>query len=370
MTFARNERLVLCDTALAAGPDASTLDEGWTVADLVAHLHIRESDPLAAMGIMVPALAGLTARHMDAALQRYGFEGLLEIVRNGPGRWSPLRLPGVDEKANGTEMFIHHEDIRRGGGGLRPAPRELGSTVEDALWRSAGMAKLVFRSAPEHELRRAGGSPQRVLHSAAQLSGSRHEAAAAAADVLVVDEHLGAVGLLVDAGEPEGRPATRTVPYDLEETLEPVPMQCRVHVARRQPGQRRDHDAHGRERVALSDVQMRDEIGDRPALVERGGVRSGGQCGVAQDEPLITGEGHVSTLQTRRNHSVGCGVDRNERPFREGTRRLSRACRGRSWCSAPRHVAAGGPDLRQTRPECAVTRCFGPGERIQRLTNT
>ena len=45
-------------------------------------------------------------------------------------------------------MFIHHEDIRRGGGGLVPAPRELGSTVEDALWRSAGMAKLVFRSAP------------------------------------------------------------------------------------------------------------------------------------------------------------------------------------------------------------------------------
>jgi len=148
MTFAHDERLALCDIALAAGPDASTLDEGWTVADLVAHLHIRESDPLAAMGIMVPPLAGLTARHMDAALQRYGFEGLLEIVRNGPGRWSPLRLPGVDEKANGTEMFIHHEDIRRGGGGLVPAPRELGSTVEDALWRSAGMAKLVFRSAP------------------------------------------------------------------------------------------------------------------------------------------------------------------------------------------------------------------------------
>ena len=40
MTFAHDERLALCDTALTAGPDASTLDEGWTVADLVAHLHI------------------------------------------------------------------------------------------------------------------------------------------------------------------------------------------------------------------------------------------------------------------------------------------------------------------------------------------
>jgi len=147
MTFAHAERLALCDSALSAGPHAPTLCEGWTVADLVAHLDIRESDPLAALGIIVPALAGLTRRHMDAALQRYGFEGLLEIVRNGPGRWSPLRLPGLDEKANSTEMFIHHEDIRRGGG-VVPAPRDLGSAVENALWRSVGMAKLVFRSAP------------------------------------------------------------------------------------------------------------------------------------------------------------------------------------------------------------------------------
>jgi uncharacterized protein (TIGR03085 family) len=145
MTFAHAERLALCDSALSAGPHAPTLCEGWTVADLVAHLHIRGSDPLAALGIMVPPLAGLTKRHMDAALARYGFEGLLEVVRNGPGRWSPLRLPGVDEKVNGTEMFIHHEDIRRGGV-VVPPPRELGSAVEDALWRSAGMAKFVFRS--------------------------------------------------------------------------------------------------------------------------------------------------------------------------------------------------------------------------------
>jgi uncharacterized protein (TIGR03085 family) len=147
MTFAHAERLALCATALSAGPDAATLCEGWTVADLVAHLHIRESDPLAAMGIMVPPLAGLTSRHMDAALQRYGFEGLLEVVRKGPGRWSPLRLPGVDEKVNGTEMYIHHEDIRRAAT-VVPAPRDLGSAVEDSLWKAAGIAKMTFRKAP------------------------------------------------------------------------------------------------------------------------------------------------------------------------------------------------------------------------------
>lgn len=147
MTLSQTERLALCDDALAAGPDAPTLDGGWTVADLVAHLYVRESDPLAALGIMVPPLAGLTKRHMNAALQKFGFEGLVQQVRNGPGRWSPMSLPGVDERANGTEMFIHHEDIRRGGSEV-PPPRELGRAVEDVLWKSAGIAKLVFRGAP------------------------------------------------------------------------------------------------------------------------------------------------------------------------------------------------------------------------------
>lgn len=147
MTFAPAERLALCEAALTAGPDAPTLDEGWTVADLVAHLYIRENDPLAALGIMVPPLAGLTSRRMEAAKQRFGFEGLVAAVRNGPGRWSPFRIPGVDEKANCTELFIHHEDIRRGGD-VVPAPRELTEGFEDALWRSATIAKMIFRSAP------------------------------------------------------------------------------------------------------------------------------------------------------------------------------------------------------------------------------
>lgn len=147
MTFAPTERLALCEAALIAGPDAPTLDEGWTVADLMAHLYVRENDILAAMGIMVAPLADLTSRHMQAALQRFGFEGLVEAVRNGPGRWSPFRIPAVNEKANSTEFFIHHEDIRRGGD-VKPTPRELPQTVEDSLWRAAGIAKMVFRSSP------------------------------------------------------------------------------------------------------------------------------------------------------------------------------------------------------------------------------
>jgi len=36
------ERLELCDLLLELGPDAPTLCEGWTTADLAAHLVLRE----------------------------------------------------------------------------------------------------------------------------------------------------------------------------------------------------------------------------------------------------------------------------------------------------------------------------------------
>jgi uncharacterized protein (TIGR03085 family) len=118
--------------------------DGWTVADLVAHLYIREHDPLAAIGVVIPALKDFTARRMAAALTRHGFAGLVEVVRNGPGRWSPFRL--FDEAANSLEMYVHHEDIRRAG--ADPSPRDLGVAVENHLWGRVGMARMAFRKSP------------------------------------------------------------------------------------------------------------------------------------------------------------------------------------------------------------------------------
>lgn len=46
----------------AAGPDAPTLCEGWTARDLAAHLVVRERRLDAAPGILVPQLAGYTAK--------------------------------------------------------------------------------------------------------------------------------------------------------------------------------------------------------------------------------------------------------------------------------------------------------------------
>jgi uncharacterized protein (TIGR03085 family) len=134
MTFAKDERARLCDLLLAVGPDAPTLCAGWTTHDLAAHLWIRETDPLGAPGMIVKPLAGLTDRRMTETKNRWPFPELVERIRNGPARLSVFALPGVDEPANTTEFFIHHEDIRRAGN--EPAgPRELDASVEDWMWR-------------------------------------------------------------------------------------------------------------------------------------------------------------------------------------------------------------------------------------------
>jgi len=145
VTYAQDQRLAFCAAALAAGPSAPTLCEGWTVADLTAHLYVRENDPVASLGIVVPSAKDLAERRMDEALGRYGFEPLVAVVRNGPGKWSPFRL--FDAQANTTEMFVHTEDVRRAADPVPPA-RVLGRAFEDALWKQLGLAKLTLRKSP------------------------------------------------------------------------------------------------------------------------------------------------------------------------------------------------------------------------------
>src|SRR4029079_18721505 len=52
-SLARRERAALCDLAVEVGPDAPTLCEGWTASDLVAHLLVRERNPVASLGNIV-----------------------------------------------------------------------------------------------------------------------------------------------------------------------------------------------------------------------------------------------------------------------------------------------------------------------------
>ena len=121
MGFAAAQRAACCDDLLRAGPDAPTLCEGWTAADLVAHLWVRENDPVAAPGMVIGRLADLTQRRMDAALERWSFAGLVDLVRQGPPKGSAFALPDqlflfvlfiVIER-----LIVGFRDDRFGGGG-------------------------------------------------------------------------------------------------------------------------------------------------------------------------------------------------------------------------------------------------------------
>lgn len=143
MHLAQSERAALCDLLDSVGPDAPTLCRGWTSHDLTAHLWVRETDPLGAPGIVAKPLAGLTEKRMNETKERWPFTELVDKVRRGPGRFSVFALPGVDEPANATEFFVHHEDVRRAGDAPLD-PRELGSETEDWIWRRIKLLGRAF----------------------------------------------------------------------------------------------------------------------------------------------------------------------------------------------------------------------------------
>ncbi|MGY4100654.1 TIGR03085 family metal-binding protein [Nocardia sp. R16R-3T] len=144
MSMAQRERRALVDTMSAVGPDAPTLCGTWRVRDLAAHLVIRERRPDASPGIMLKPLAGYLESVQAKATLR-PFSELLADVSSGPPWWSPLKP--VDAVVNLTEMFVHHEDVRRGAPGWEP--RELPAADEDKLWSALRrMGRLAYRKAP------------------------------------------------------------------------------------------------------------------------------------------------------------------------------------------------------------------------------
>lgn len=113
MTYARDERAALCDLLDQLGPDAATLCEGWRTADLAAHLVLREHRPDAAVGILGGPLARHTEKVQRALRVKLPYEALVQTVRSGPPRLSLFAIPGMDERANFAEYFVHYEDVRR-----------------------------------------------------------------------------------------------------------------------------------------------------------------------------------------------------------------------------------------------------------------
>jgi uncharacterized protein (TIGR03085 family) len=147
MALAPRHRRALCETALAAGPEAPTLCPPWTVRALVAHLVLRETRPDAAAGVVVPALAARTERVQADLAASEPFEDLVRRFADGPPAWSPTRLGPVDDTVNLVEFVVHHEDIRRALPGWQPAP--LDEASERAVWtRLRRTGRLLLRSAP------------------------------------------------------------------------------------------------------------------------------------------------------------------------------------------------------------------------------
>jgi uncharacterized protein (TIGR03085 family) len=79
-------------------------------------------------GILIPAFAGRT-RAVQQQAAREDWNSMLSKFAAGPPPYSPLKA--VDRFANVTEMFVHHEDVRRAAGPWEP--RRLDDATEKAL---------------------------------------------------------------------------------------------------------------------------------------------------------------------------------------------------------------------------------------------
>lgn len=155
------ERAQLCLRFDELGPDAPTLCEGWTTFDLAAHLVIRERNPIAAPGIVIPQLASVAERAMEREKGK-GYARVVDRVRTGPPL-GPFAVPGLREQINLVEYAVHHEDVRRAND---MGPRSDVDDLQDALWRLVRrLARFAIRGVPHGvgiELARPGGQHARV----------------------------------------------------------------------------------------------------------------------------------------------------------------------------------------------------------------
>ena len=146
MNIAAEERAALCDLFEELGPNEPTLCTGWRTRDLAAHLVLREHRLDAAPGILLKPFAGYTKRVQDSYARRPWRE-LVDLVRGGPPVWWPTKVPAVDSAVNTIELFVHHEDVRRGQEGWEP--REPNAARDAALWTGVRRtSKMTLRRSP------------------------------------------------------------------------------------------------------------------------------------------------------------------------------------------------------------------------------
>jgi uncharacterized protein (TIGR03085 family) len=183
------ERHALAETLRSADPNGPTLSGDWTVAQLTAHLVLRERSIVELLG-RVPSrrLRRIAQREIDDLVTREPYQRLVDAVDAGPS-WRDVRwpvptsavwsLPPVRERANLLEYLVHHEDVRRAGAEWEP--RDLPPVLHDAVWRRLPTStRLTMRTVPvrvalvwpEHGEVRAGrgrGAAVRVIGDPIEL---------------------------------------------------------------------------------------------------------------------------------------------------------------------------------------------------------
>ncbi len=169
MSVSARERAALVATLRTVGPDAPTLCEGWTAKDLAAHLVLRERRLDATAGIAFKPLAGYTAKVQDRIAASTPWDVLVDQIAAGPPLYSPFKL--LDPLVNATEMFVHHEDVRR----AQPdwTPRELDQDTLTAVSRPLPMlgrigltkvpARLTLQTPDGHSVLTTGKGPEVVV---------------------------------------------------------------------------------------------------------------------------------------------------------------------------------------------------------------
>ena len=150
MGWVKTEQDALVATLRSTDPVAPTLCEGWDAKRLLAHLVLREQDPLGMVkdqrAHRSPGDEPNLTKLADAASSPSGFQELISRFAKGPSKLSPMSW--ASEKINFVEYLIHHEDIRRAG--ADPVePRDLPAAEQRAVWKQLGLlARLQLRKAP------------------------------------------------------------------------------------------------------------------------------------------------------------------------------------------------------------------------------
>lgn len=141
--LAAEQRAALATALESVDPGSPTLDEGWTAADLAAHIVIRDRRPDSMPGAVMAAgpLRDWSERVRVQRRDGMPYRELVALVRRGP---LIARLPAVDDAVNLAEMFIHTEDVRRGAPGWEP--RQLPPNTVQALFRQVrGLGMMASR---------------------------------------------------------------------------------------------------------------------------------------------------------------------------------------------------------------------------------